>query len=119
MQQVKFTKRIFLPFFLLALFTVYQVSTVMFTHVHYVNGVMVAHSHPFTQKSHTHSTAQLIVLCHLSSVHSLKADIPQFISVERPVIYSLSTIQSVPCAKGNHLENLTLRAPPAGFCFCL
>ena len=44
------------PLLLLALFLTYQVSITLFTHVHIVNGVMIVHSHPSSEKHHTHTT---------------------------------------------------------------
>ena len=39
------------PLLLLALFLTYQVSITLFTHVHIVNGVMIVHSHPSSEKT--------------------------------------------------------------------
>ena len=56
------------PLLLLALFLTYQVSITLFTHVHIVNGVMIVHSHPSSEKHHTHTTGQVItgLLCTFS-----------------------------------------------------
>lgn len=40
-------KRTICALCLLALFVAYQASITAFTHVHYVNGVLITHSHPF------------------------------------------------------------------------
>ena len=42
-------KRTICALCLLALFVAYQASITAFTHVHYVNGVLITHSHPFHQ----------------------------------------------------------------------
>lgn len=68
-------KRVLSSLLLLTLFTVYQAGITMFTHVHYVNGVMIVHSHPSHGK-HTHSKTEIVVINRLSSFHSLEADIP-------------------------------------------
>lgn len=56
------------PLLLLALFLTYQVSITLFTHVHIVNGVMIVHSHPSSEKHHTHTTGQVISIAHLSTI---------------------------------------------------
>ena len=56
-------KKILLSFLLLTLFVTYQVSITMFTHVHYVNGVMIAHSHPY-KGTHSHTASNIIVIAH-------------------------------------------------------
>ena len=58
----------------------------MFTHVHYVNGVMVVHSHPSHGK-HTHSKIEVVIIARLSSFHSLEADAPIHIEAIRPYLY--------------------------------
>ena len=54
-------KRTICALCLLALFVAYQASITAFTHVHYVNGVLITHSHPF-HNQHSHSTDSLIVI---------------------------------------------------------
>ena len=59
----------------------------MFTHVHYVNGVMIVHSHPSHCK-HTHTKTEIVVINRLSSFHSLEADIPvNVIDPVRPLLF--------------------------------
>lgn len=53
-------KRIIGAVCLLVLFVAYQTSITAFTHVHYVNGVIITHSHPFHGK-HTHSKLGLSI----------------------------------------------------------
>ena len=60
------------PLLLLALFLTYQVSITLFTHVHIVNGVMIVHSHPSSEKHHTHTTGQVISIAHLSTIQTLE-----------------------------------------------
>ena len=60
------------PLLLLALFLTYQVSITLFTHVHIVNGVMIVHSHPSSEKHHTHTTGQVILIAHLSTIQTLE-----------------------------------------------
>ncbi len=65
-------KRIIGAVCLLVLFVAYQTSITAFTHVHYVNGVIITHSHPFHGK-HTHSNPNfsLLVVCQLSKLRRL------------------------------------------------
>ena len=85
-------KKILLSFLLLTLFVTYQVSITMFTHVHYVNGVMIAHSHPY------------------KGTHSHTAFTP-----ERPILFTVEIPESIPVTAGTHLQVISLRAPPAEF----
>ena len=55
-------------------YVTYQVSITLFTHVHIVNGVMIVHSHPSSEKHHTHTTGQVILIAHLST--SLRMSYP-------------------------------------------
>lgn len=78
-------KRTICALCLLALFVAYQASITAFTHVHYVNGVLITHSHPF-HNQHSHSTDSLIVIGLLSHFSSdtprlLRAATPDALSV--------------------------------------
>lgn len=66
-------KRTICALCLLALFVAYQASVTAFTHVHYVNGVLITHSHPF-HNQHSHSATSLIVIGLLSHFSSDKPD---------------------------------------------
>ena len=106
-------KRVLSSLLLLTLFIVYQVSITMFTHVHYVNGVMIAHSHPSHGK-HTHTKTEIVVIDRLSSFHSLEADIPvNVIDPVRPLLFYVEVQPETPVVLGMHLRVLSLRAPPA------
>ena len=67
-------KRIIGAVCLLVLFVVYQTSITAFTHVHYVNGVIITHSHPFHGK-HTHSKSELLVIGRLSTFQAPEVDV--------------------------------------------
>lgn len=51
------------------LFIGYWCSTTMFMHVHYIDGVRIVHSHPYTgsAKAHSHSGNQLQTISYLSA----------------------------------------------------
>ena len=67
-------KRIIGAVCLLVLFVAYQTSITAFTHVHYVNGVIITHSHPFHGK-HTHSKSELLVIGRLSTFQAPEVDV--------------------------------------------
>lgn len=85
----------------------------MFTHVHYVNGVMITHSHPSKDKQHTHTKTELVVIHHLSTVHTLEATSCAIHDVLIPVLYDLEIPLATSFVISIHLQSLSLRAPPA------
>lgn len=104
-------KRVLSSLLLLTLFTVYQVSITMFTHIHYVNGVMMVHSHP-NQGKHTHTKAEIIVIGRLASFHSLEADPPIHIEPMCPLLCYVQIQTEIPVVPETHLQVISLRAPP-------
>lgn len=96
---------------LLVLFMTYLVSITAFTHVHYVNGVMIAHSHPF-HGTHSHSQTSLLVINHLSTFTSYEADVQEFDLPVCPLLAVLRQEAATSVVKGRAMRNLTLRAPP-------
>lgn len=108
-------KHIFISLFLLSLFVAYQASITMFAHVHYVNGVMIVHSHPSTTAEHTHSESQILTLAHVAEWGGVE---PSFVVLTEAVFFVCETFE-VNC-QTHVLEDLfshsiSLRAPP--FCF--
>ena len=57
---------ILIPLLLLTLFVTYQASITLFAHIHYVNGVMIVHSHPSSDSEHTHTESQILTLAQVS-----------------------------------------------------
>lgn len=57
---------------LLALFMSYQASVTLFVHTHVVDGVAVAHSHPFTSSNHSHSSSQIVAIGQLSTFNGVE-----------------------------------------------
>ena len=82
-------KKLFIPLFLLTLFVSYQVSITMFAHVHYINGVMIAHSHPSTDNQHTHSEGQILTLAQVSEWATVEPDFVTLNEVNLSVFYTL------------------------------
>lgn len=108
-------KHTVIPLLLLALFLTYQASITMFTHVHIVNGVMIVHSHPSSNKNHMHTTGQVISIAHLAAINTLAAEASTTIIVDRPVLYVLKCQTIIFRAPAPHTHCIHLRAPP---CYC-
>lgn len=62
--------RITMAMLLTILFIGYWCCTTMFMHVHYIDGVRIVHSHPYTDtaSSHAHSGSQLQTISYLSAL---------------------------------------------------
>lgn len=97
---------------MLVLFVAYQTSITAFTHVHYVNGVLISHSHPFHGK-HTHTKTELVVIGRLSTFQSPEVEL----YVEQHPMYVLLAVledeEVTPLVKGEWRRLASLRAPPA------
>ena len=106
-------KKVLLPFFLLTLFTVYQASISMFTHVHYVNGVMITHSHPFDGK-HKHTKSELLVIDRLSHAVTLENHITYDFKPFFRVLFSLEQERLLAHVSQSFFQIPSFRAPP--FC---
>lgn len=83
----------------------------MFTHVHYVNGVMIAHSHPNNGK-HSHTKTEFVVIGRLSFVQMLEAAMPVLAEPVRPLLCYVEEAAVMPVVLESHLLVLSLRAPP-------
>lgn len=60
------TKKL-ISFLLLALFAFHFASTKLYIHTHQLSYGKIVHSHPFSSKSHTHSSLQFDVISSLNS----------------------------------------------------
>lgn len=105
-------RNIFLPFFLLALFVTYQVSISMFSHVHYVNGVMIVHSHPSDDSQHVHTETQVITIAQVSSFVGLEPVVTTIEQVFLPVVSHLEFDRNTSFVSALHILHASLRAPP-------
>lgn len=92
-------KRTICALCLLALFVAYQASVTAFTHVHYVNGVLITHSHPF-HNQHSHSATSLIVIGLLSHFSSDKPDCCEMLHPMRALLRVLENATDTPVVKG-------------------
>lgn len=98
----------------LVLFIIYQTSITAFTHVHYINGVLITHSHPFDKaNAHSHSKTSLVVIGQLSTFCSLEVDVFENQHPMRALLAVLKAEPATPTAKGDIVRVLSLRAPPA------
>lgn len=93
-------KRTICALCLLALFVAYQASITAFTHVHYVNGVLITHSHPF-HNQHSHSTDSLIVIGLLSHFSSDTPDCCELQHPMRPLLQVLKAHPPLPLSTGS------------------
>ena len=105
-------KRIIGAVCLLVLFVAYQTSITAFTHVHYVNGVIITHSHPFHGK-HTHSKSELLVIGRLSTFQAPEVDVYEGLH-RMPILRGgLEAEQVSPLISGGGRQTISLLAPPA------
>lgn len=97
---------------MLVLFLAYLTSSIAFAHVHNVNGVLIAHSHPF-QGNHTHSESEFIVIGRLSSFLSPEIDTCGELHPMRRLLAVLEAGKPASPVKGKRGQAISLRAPPA------
>lgn len=109
---MKQKKKIIGALSLLVLFIMYQASITAFTHAHYVNGVLITHSHPF-HGSHSHTKTSLVVIGHLSTFSSPDVDVFECLHPMRPLLAVLTAVPATPTVKGKGMQGISLRAPPA------
>lgn len=112
---MKITRKSILPLLLLVIFAVYQFGITAFTHAHYVNGVMIVHSHPFKDGHHKHTKSQLVVIAQLSSFLTPKPETTSRLFVDRQLVLSIEPNTEAPTVQGVNFKSLTLRAPPVVF----
>ncbi len=108
----KLEQRIYLPIGLLLLFVSYFSGISLFTHTHVVNGVVIAHSHPFAKDKHNHSITQ--VLAFNKAGHFQSVEIAEFESVtpQWHEIYELNYCRDTFHRVSIHTIGINLRAPP-------
>lgn len=111
---VKQKKKIIGALSLLVLFIMYQASITAFTHVHYVNGVMITHSHPF-HGTHSHSQTSLLVIGHLSAFYSSGVDVYEVQHPMRPLLAMLRAKPATPTVKGEVIRTLPFALLPLFF----
>ena len=110
--------KVYISLLLFSLFTAYQVSITMFTHVHYINGVLVVHSHPYASDSeHTHTKSEVLVIDRLADYHTLQANSSNYICTTdiQFGVLEVDVDSTHPYVSYNRIPSL--RAPPAHFLY--
>ena len=105
------SRHLHLPLFLLTLFLAYQVSITMFSHVHYINGVMLVHSHPSTD-NHTHTEGQLLTLSTVSSFVGIEPIMVETGDLYLSLLYTLDGNRKTRFVSALDAQCISLRAPP-------
>ena len=109
---MKERKYIFIPLLLLSLFLGYQVGITMFSHVHYVNGVMIVHSHPSADDQHSHTEMQIVTMAKVSNFLGME---PTFVTMEEISLSLFKTLEykrECRFLPDTYLSDISLRAPP-------
>lgn len=96
---------------LLILFVMYQASIIAFAHVHYVNGVLITHSHPF-KGTHSHSKTSLLVIGQLPEYCPSEPDAYELQHPMRPLLYVLEAEPATPTVKGEVIRAVSPRSSP-------
>lgn len=112
---MRIIKNIFIAVCLLALFVAYQMSITMFSHVHYINGVMIVHSHPSDDNQHNHTETQVITLVQAASFIGVEPAQTWIEPVILPEFNIIETDRGVGFVSSSHTSQSRLRAPPAAF----
>lgn len=73
---------------------------------------MVVHSHPSSEKNHTHTNTQLLVIHRLSTFDTPSVEMDRGVEIERHVLWCLDFNHDIPCVSGTFLKYPSLRAPP-------
>ena len=102
-----------IPLLLLGLYLSYEAGITMFTHVHYVNGVVVVHSHPSKSKKHSHTRGQYLLIHQLNHVQTLEVSIP--VSLNMPELYYILLKEKIQIDSKQKVSLVytLLRAPPS------
>jgi hypothetical protein len=113
---VKLIAKKILPLLLLLIINAYQINILLFTHVHYVNGIPVAHSHP-NHGQHSHPDGGLLFIAFISSFHSLKPE--NYSGLDLSIYSIIKTVEFInqpTLFKNVYLKIPSLRAPPSFVC---
>lgn len=96
---------------MLTLFVAFQVGITMFSHVHYINGVMIVHSHP-SSDNHIHTEGQILTLAHVSHFTGTEPVVAELAELFLPVLYTLECKRILVFCKSLYIQCIHLRAPP-------
>lgn len=104
-------KKRFLPFVLFILFNAYQINILLFSHVHYINGIPIAHSHP-NKGEHSHPENGIRFIALLSSIHSVNTNNVFNFTADYQIISLIKPEHNFPLIQDIYLRLPSLRAPP-------
>ena len=96
---------------LAVLFTSYYAGNTLCEHVHYVDDVMVVHSHPFGGSGHTHTSAgmQALTMFNATLIYTLTEAAAMAVATKVAMVITVAvTVALVTSYKGG----ASLRAPP-------
>lgn len=99
-------------FSLIILFTLYVVNLTVFTHIHYVNGEVIAHSHPFSGQ-HTHSCSECSWLSGFSTLFSFDPVVTDIQIELHYTLYRYNKNNITSLIKAELLGTPDLRGPPS------
>lgn len=94
------------------LFIGYQICITSFAHVHYVNGVLISHSHPFSDANHSHQKTEFTFIAKLSHFTALELEA---IELENPFFTLVSKVNISYQVDAYSIATpyyFSLRAPP-------
>ena len=98
---------------LIAVFALYNVNTLIFTHVHYYeDGVMIVHSHPSNDKNHSHTQQEYIAISHLNTASFTKTEFYSALTAGHFYLCTITHFSVFPFVKEIHLRTCSLRGPP-------
>lgn len=101
----------FLPIVLFILFNAYQVNILLFSHVHYINGIPITHSHP-NKGEHNHPEDGIRFIALLSSIHSVSTNNIFNFTIDYQLISIFKFDNNFPLIQDSYLKLPSLRAPP-------
>lgn len=100
------------PLLLLVLFLAYQAGVMMFSHTHYINGVMIVHSHP-SKDTHTHTEGQIISIAQVASFITTEPSLTILENVSLPILRHLYISRLCSLFDAGRFLHIRLRAPPS------
>lgn len=104
--------RKFPSFLLLVLFLFNIANQIFFIHTHTVDRRAVVHAHPSTNKDHTHTNWEYIIIANLNCQNLVTVDSFHIEEVTYPFLYSIENLSFFPIYIGLHYYNPFHRGPP-------
>ena len=106
-------KRTFIGVLFLFLFCSYWCGISCFTHSHVENGVVIVHSHPFSDSHHHHTADQYETIFYITHFFSLEYQTYFFEGIVRYAhLFKPFILLSIPVLVLFRRKGISLRAPP-------